>query len=237
MKHDEIVPINQAHLIGTLLGFQYNPLVVLQHVVGLPITDKEKNDYTHLWRYIGFVLGVVEDKKMECVPLQNMDVSRAWMVKIWLHLINPDIESGEESTTLMLSDHVLRAIAMSISEKSVGKIFSLNEQTIQAMFRAFLTEEYANMISLAAIHWSYELQIRVIICIARIWHIAMYLFALNSFNTFLWKMLWIRGVKHLTNEILAKQEKYPCRFTKYCAFEPMICSLFKNIFFTPSKVA
>ena len=160
----------------------------------------------------------IDDEKIGCVPLKNFNVSRAWMAKIWQDLIHPDTELGPTSTTLMLSDHVLKAIALNLSAKTVGKVFSLNQQTIEAMFRAFLTEEYANMISLATIHWSYELQIRVIICIARVWHIGMYLFGINALNTMLWRTLYFGVMKHINNEVLAKREKYDCRFAKYCPF-------------------
>merc|ERR1712228_225623 len=161
----------------------------------------------------------VDDEEIGCVPLRNYNVSRAWMAKIWQNLINPDTQLGKhKSTTLMLSDHVLKAIALNLSSKAVGKVFSLNQSTIEAMFRAFLTEEYANMISLAAIHWSYELQIRVLICIARVWHIGMYLFGINWLNTLLWRRLYFGVMKHINNEVLAKKEKYQCRFAKYCPF-------------------
>ena len=71
-----------SHLIGTLLGFQYTPLVVLKTILGIPVSDAELEAYTALWRYIGHVLGCVEFEG--CVPLQSFAMSRAWMARVWV---------------------------------------------------------------------------------------------------------------------------------------------------------
>ena len=228
-EEPEMVPINQCHLIGTLLGFQYTPLVVINTILGIPILDYELENYTQLWRYIGFILGTVEwnnkdddDRKEEleeeCVPQKSFGMSRAWMSRVWVDLINPDINEGLDSTTLMLSSHVLKSIAISVSEKTVGRIFSLNEQTIEAFFRAFLTEKYANMIKLKSIHWSYELQIRVITACFRIIHIIVYQLHLNWLAVYVFGNVWRKVMIHLNYEVLEKKEKYHCRFAKYCGF-------------------
>eukprot|EP00484_Ammonia_sp_Unknown_P025735 CAMPEP_0197035346 /NCGR_PEP_ID=MMETSP1384-20130603/13180_1 /TAXON_ID=29189 /ORGANISM="Ammonia sp." /LENGTH=473 /DNA_ID=CAMNT_0042465401 /DNA_START=175 /DNA_END=1596 /DNA_ORIENTATION=+ len=220
----EMVPINQVHLIGTLLGFQYTPLVVMKTIFGIPINDQELERYTALWRYIGFVLGCVEwngddeAQREKCVPLESFAMSRAWMSRVWDYLINPDINEGVNSTTMMLSQHVLKSIALTLSEKTVGKIFSLNEQTIEAFFRAFLTEEYADMVKLAAIHWSYELQIRVIIAHIRIVCIVAHQLHLNWLLVLVFGRVWYQIMRYMDFEVLQKKEKYHCRFTKYCGF-------------------
>lgn len=53
-------PINQEDLAGTLLSFSYvvgDPLKRL----GVPVSDREADDYIHLWNVIGDLLGVRED--------------------------------------------------------------------------------------------------------------------------------------------------------------------------------
>jgi hypothetical protein len=54
------VPINQADMAGTLLLFS---LVVADGLtkVGAPLTDDEAEDLVHLWRYVGWVMGVEEE--------------------------------------------------------------------------------------------------------------------------------------------------------------------------------
>lgn len=183
---------------------------------GIPITIEEMEAYTSLWRYIGFVLGCVEPKG--CIPLESFASSRAWMARVWQSLINPDTQKGADSTTLMLSNHVLKAIAASLQQKQVGKTFNLNEQTIEAFFRAFLTDEYANMIKLNAIHWSYELQIRCIIAFMRMPPVILYQLHLNWLAVYFAQQLY-RFATYRLNHVLEKREKYHCRFAEYCGFK------------------
>jgi len=214
--HWPMANINQCHLIGTLLGFQYTPLVVIKNIIGIPINTAEMEAYTSLWRYIGHVLGCVEPEGF--IPLESFDSSRAWMSKVWDSLINPDTQKGADSTTLMLSSHVLNAIAVSLQQKKVGKTLNLNSKTIEAFFRAFLTEEYANGIKLNAIHWSYELQIRCIIAFMRMPHVILYQLHLNWLAVYAFRRLYGRTI-HWINHVLTKKEKYHCRFGEYCGFK------------------
>jgi len=104
MSLDGPIPINQCHLIGTLLGFQFNPIVNLTRIFGVPVTVWDAQCYTHVWRYIGHVLGVEYSHGM-IDPLVSFDMSRAWMVRIYDYLINP----GHSSE--LLCQHVLKAIS------------------------------------------------------------------------------------------------------------------------------
>lgn len=75
-----IVPINQTDLvrpfsiayrpiigtkervlqIGTLLGFQSSVIIGLTRL-WTHLTPQERNDYTHLWRYLGYLIGIKEE--------------------------------------------------------------------------------------------------------------------------------------------------------------------------------
>jgi hypothetical protein len=57
---DEDVPINQEELLGTLFTFS---LVVIRSVrrLGVPMSDAEAEDFFHLWRAVGAMLGIRED--------------------------------------------------------------------------------------------------------------------------------------------------------------------------------
>lgn len=52
-------PINQEHMMGTLLSFSVNIIEAINKH-GRPLTEKEEASYLHLWRYIGYLLGVRE---------------------------------------------------------------------------------------------------------------------------------------------------------------------------------
>ncbi len=52
-------PINEAQLLGTLFAFS---VVVLKSVtrLGARVTDRDREDYWHLWRVVGALLGIDE---------------------------------------------------------------------------------------------------------------------------------------------------------------------------------
>lgn len=52
------VPINQEDLAATLLAFCTNSLLGVEFIVGRAVSEKERRDYTHFWRYVGWLLGV-----------------------------------------------------------------------------------------------------------------------------------------------------------------------------------
>ena len=93
-------PINQEHLMGTLLSFSVNIVeAVGRH--GKPLTAREEVAYLHLWRYIGHLLGVQEDSN----PLGSPAEARAAMDAVVLHLLKPDARSAA------LAAHVLRSVS------------------------------------------------------------------------------------------------------------------------------
>ncbi|KAI9102561.1 hypothetical protein DFS34DRAFT_609657 [Phlyctochytrium arcticum] len=53
----QIVPINQTDLIGTLLGFQCSTIMGLAKMWTF-LSPAERDAYTHLWRYVGLLIGV-----------------------------------------------------------------------------------------------------------------------------------------------------------------------------------
>eukprot|EP01084_Bolivina_argentea_P026926 50057_1 len=93
--------INQLHLIGTLLGTAYNPLYMCSEVLSLPVSNEEKENFLHLWKYIGYVLGIEYNEKTD--PLKDYDTARTWTVKIFDKIVEPDCDKNEKSTTNMLS--------------------------------------------------------------------------------------------------------------------------------------
>lgn len=54
------LPINQEDMAGTNLAFSSLILVGLQQT-GFTLTDRQKEDYIYLWRYIGYQLAVEEE--------------------------------------------------------------------------------------------------------------------------------------------------------------------------------
>ena len=65
MKHRRAsmddIPINQEDSLITLLGFSFSLLHCMEDRMNIPVSDDEKEAYLHLWRYIGWLIGIEEE--------------------------------------------------------------------------------------------------------------------------------------------------------------------------------
>ena len=55
------IPINQSDLGATLLAFSYNVLVGVEKLRGSPLPAADQEAYIHLWRVVGWLLGIDDD--------------------------------------------------------------------------------------------------------------------------------------------------------------------------------
>ncbi|KAJ3189490.1 hypothetical protein HDU85_003121 [Gaertneriomyces sp. JEL0708] len=96
---EETVVINQADLIGTLLGFQASVVAGLTRMWTY-MSPADRESYTHLWRYIGYLVGVDERYN----PLQyGFDQTLAALREYLELYFLPDRTSSQLSTTLLSS--------------------------------------------------------------------------------------------------------------------------------------
>ena len=93
-------PINQEDMVATLLSFQVNIVHALE-IAGVRLSREDKEAYTHLWRYVGFLSGVAEPHN----PCTSYRRSARMLDSIVAHIIEPDAASGR------LTRGVLRAVA------------------------------------------------------------------------------------------------------------------------------
>lgn len=91
------VPINQEDLLATLFGFSNVMWRVMETRMDVSMTTQEREDYLHLWRYIGYIMGV--DDILGAV--KTPDRADACIESITLHLSDPDTESGKMCATLL----------------------------------------------------------------------------------------------------------------------------------------
>lgn len=95
------VPINQEDLSATLLSF--SPIVLeCLDFMKIKLTQQEKDDYTHLWRLIGYYSGILEENN----PCSGGAArARASLESIVRHIVFPD------ATSAAMSNHMLRSTA------------------------------------------------------------------------------------------------------------------------------
>ncbi|KAF9990304.1 hypothetical protein BGZ75_002618 [Mortierella antarctica] len=91
------VPINQEDLLGTLFSFSNTMWRVMETRMDVHMTTQEREDYLHLWRYVGYMMGVGDILGVTQTP----ERADACLESIVLHLADPDSESGRLCSTLL----------------------------------------------------------------------------------------------------------------------------------------
>lgn len=91
------VPVNQEDMAVTLLAFSYNVLVGVEFLKGRRLSRAEEEDYLHLWRYLGHLLGV-EDRYNPCLSYAH---AKATLESIVLHILEPDDDSRRLARSML----------------------------------------------------------------------------------------------------------------------------------------
>jgi hypothetical protein len=94
------IPINEEDMIVTLCSFSINILETIKKI-GAPITRREEEAYIHLWRYIGYLIGIKE----EINPCSSIERCIGTIESIVCHILIPDFRSGE------VARHVLGSVS------------------------------------------------------------------------------------------------------------------------------
>lgn len=89
--------VNQEDMCATLLAFSDVVLAGIERDTGLQLHHDDKTAYLHLWRWIGYVIGV--DERFN--PCTSPSTARAVLESIFVHIVHP----GDASKSLV--HHVL----------------------------------------------------------------------------------------------------------------------------------
>ncbi|KAF8939745.1 hypothetical protein EDD21DRAFT_334158 [Dissophora ornata] len=91
------VPINQEDLLATLFSFSNTMWRVMEKRMDVHMAPQEREDYLHLWRYVGYMMGVDDVLGVTHSP----ELADACLESIVLHLADPDSESGRSCASLL----------------------------------------------------------------------------------------------------------------------------------------
>ncbi|KAF9921665.1 hypothetical protein BGZ65_010166, partial [Modicella reniformis] len=86
-------------LLGTLFSFSNCVWRVMETKMGVHMTRQEREDYLHLWRYVGYLMGVDDIFGATKSP----ELADACLESIILHSVEPDPESGKLCASLLKS--------------------------------------------------------------------------------------------------------------------------------------
>ncbi|KAK3841334.1 MAG: hypothetical protein J3R72DRAFT_445255 [Linnemannia gamsii] len=93
------VPINQEDLLGTLFSFSAMMWRIMDLRLGVHMKTQEREDFLHLWRYVGHMMGVDDT----IGATRTHERADACVESIILHLTDPDPESGRMCSNLLES--------------------------------------------------------------------------------------------------------------------------------------
>ncbi|KAF9956844.1 hypothetical protein BGZ72_002404 [Mortierella alpina] len=91
------IPINQEDLLGVLFTCSNTMWQVMERRMDVRMTTQERKDFMHLWRYVGYMMGVDDTLGATQTP----ERADACLDSIMLHLADPDLESGRLCSTLL----------------------------------------------------------------------------------------------------------------------------------------
>ncbi|KAF9941708.1 hypothetical protein BGZ75_002869 [Mortierella antarctica] len=90
------VPINQEDQLGTLYSLSSTIWRVMEQRQNVQMTTQERGDYLHVWRYVGYMMGMDDLLGVTETP----ERADACVESIRLHLESPDLESGRLVSTM-----------------------------------------------------------------------------------------------------------------------------------------
>lgn len=141
------IPINQYDMSGTTLLFSYIVLDGLDKM-GFRMTPEERQDFMHLWRYAGYLIGV--DDELRCATEPEA-------VALWDLL----------STTQAPPDDDSRALAHALLDSGVNAAASPEERVRAerarvvgyALSRHLLGEQYADWLGYPKTPWRHAVRV------------------------------------------------------------------------------
>lgn len=136
-------PINQLQLVGTLLGSSVLLLQGIEAAMGMPLRQRDAEGFVHLWRVIGHLFGIDEDKN----PNRNYERACVVMESVFVFAI-PAAPRPELTQTL--TAHIYGAVAQGFKEDAG---IPVSERLLSAQARLYLGHEYSDAIGLPRVSW------------------------------------------------------------------------------------
>jgi len=145
--HRNGLPINQAQLVGTLLGLSVLVLQGMEKTMGYPFRSRQREGFIHLWRVIGHLFGIEEALN----PNASFARAKTTMESVFAFAI-PAAPSPE--STGMLSKHMCETISRGLREQYGVKVPA---EHFAARARLYLGDAYCDAIGLPSVTWRHRL--------------------------------------------------------------------------------
>lgn len=94
------LPLNVEDMLATLLSFSSNVLHTIKSCGAPLLSRQQETAYLHLWRYIGYCLGLPEEQLLH---LASPEAARGATESLALHLLHPNGRSCEIANGILLA--------------------------------------------------------------------------------------------------------------------------------------
>ena len=159
------VPINQLQLVGTLLGSSVLLLQGIERAMGLRLRPRDKEAFVHLWRLIGHLFGIDEEKN----PNSSFSEGCVVMESVFLYAIPA---APRPHLTHTLTSHIYKAVGQGFYEDHG---LPVNEALLSAQARLYLGHTYSDAIGLPTVAWYHTLLALVRMMVFRIFYAPYFL--------------------------------------------------------------
>ena len=150
-KYNQQVPINQEDSLITLLGFAFGTLNCMEDRIGISINEEDKHAYLHLWRYIGWLIGI---KYEYLTYLSSYRSARVISESIFYHYYFPSAISKHFAHHALMSAFMHRPLPITFKLQLGLSQVLLGEQIAQALD---LDQPKMNSIELGIIYFVFRL--------------------------------------------------------------------------------
>ena len=185
------VPINQEDLRATQLAFSMLVLYAVERV-GMRASWEDMEDYMHLWRYIGVLMGVKSDERPPAMRLDNIDSAKAQLESILLHLVRPD-----DAVAKMVNNVLFSIVDRPPRRLSANRVISLT--------RFYTSNAYADVLGVPHLppFWSawYHIAMYALTC-----HVVVTIMSLPALGPWL-ETVSQKGSKKIREKLASKENR------------------------------
>ena len=155
------ISMNQLDMISMLIGFSYNAIIIMK-CMGTPLTEIDEHSILHLFRYVGYLIGINNDNN-PCISIEKCKDYYDKYVQIKMYTLSTD----EQKLAPVIIKRIYRSIAL--HQPEIGLFQSHMSHEFQMELSRLLlskkTTKYFNFHH----NWGYTSWVFLFLILIRIW--------------------------------------------------------------------
>jgi hypothetical protein len=140
------VPINQEDSFITLLGFSFGVLYCMEERMGIRISTEDKQSYLHLWRYIGWLIGIKDEFLYYMSSYNSTQILSESIFyhhylpsQISKHFVHHSMIAWYTHTSMPMSLKFYIGISQILLGKQISRALAIDQPTMDLLHRYTIT--------------------------------------------------------------------------------------------------